>query len=356
MSDRARLPLVTVVTPVFNGETYLRECIDSVRGQTYENWEYVIVNNCSTDGTAQIAQEYVARDGRIRVHHNSRFVGVIANHNIAIQQLSGASKYCKFVEADDWLFPECLERMVELAEEHPSVGIVGCYGLSGAWVKQDGLPYPSTAVPGRQLCRRTLLGGPHVFGSPTSLLLRADLIRGQTGFHNEANIHADTEACYELLQHSDFGFVHQVLIYNRVHEQSVSAQFSEKAQTHLAGNLLVLNKYGPRVLAGEEFRQRLAFQLDEYYRYLAKSVFLLRGRAFWDYHARALATAGAPLNIARLSCALLREAIDILVHPWKTAGKTVRLLRRRLTLGRSEDQERNPFSQLRAVCGDGDRS
>src|SRR5512146_3249684 len=105
-------PLVSVVTPVFNGEKYLRECVDSVLAQTYTNWHYVIVNNCSTDRTLEIAQEYAARDSRIRVVNNREFVGVDANHNNAFREISPDSKYCKVVAADDWIFPECLERMV----------------------------------------------------------------------------------------------------------------------------------------------------------------------------------------------------------------------------------------------------
>ena len=60
------VPLVSVLTPVYNCEKYLRTCIESVLAQTYTNWEYVIVNNCSTDGTLAIAQEYAAADSRIR--------------------------------------------------------------------------------------------------------------------------------------------------------------------------------------------------------------------------------------------------------------------------------------------------
>src|SRR5206468_9807198 len=155
-------PLVSVVTPVYNGQPYLRECIESVLSQTYTNWDYTIVNNCSTDGTLRIAEEYAARNSRIRIHNNETFVRVIASHNIAFRQISPQSEYCKVVAADDWLFPECLERMVDLAARHPSVAIVGAYGLYGqpgvgvAWV---GLPYPSAVVPGgREACRLRQIG------------------------------------------------------------------------------------------------------------------------------------------------------------------------------------------------------
>src|SRR2546422_5043747 len=127
-------PLVSVVTPVYNGEKYLAECIESVLAQTYQSWEYIIINNCSTDRSLEIAQSYAEKDARIRIHNNQEFVGREANENIAFRQITPESKYCKMVHADDWLFPECLMKMVELAEANPSVGIVGAYGLHGVRV------------------------------------------------------------------------------------------------------------------------------------------------------------------------------------------------------------------------------
>ena len=112
-------PLVSVVTPVYNGEKYIAECIESVLRQTYENWEYVVVNNCGTDRTLEIANAYAKKDPRIRVHNNSEFLKIIPNWNHALRQISPESKYCKIVHADDWLFPECIERMVAVSEQHP---------------------------------------------------------------------------------------------------------------------------------------------------------------------------------------------------------------------------------------------
>jgi glycosyltransferase involved in cell wall biosynthesis len=134
-------PLVSVVTPVHNGERYLRECIESVLAQTYEHLDYTIVNNCSTDRTLDIAYKYADRDPRIRVYSNEISSRVIESHNVAFRQISPQSKYCKVVHVDDWLFPDCLEKMVGLAEDHPSVAIVGAYGLSGTKVAWAGLPY-----------------------------------------------------------------------------------------------------------------------------------------------------------------------------------------------------------------------
>src|SRR5450631_92125 len=213
-------PLVSIVTPVYNGAQYLRECIESVLAQTYSNWEYTILNNHSTDQTLPIAEEYAQRDKRIRVHSNDSLLPIIANHNRAFQLISPDSKYCKVVSADDWLFPECLTKMVGVAEANPSVGLVASYQMSGGgsnwqrWrVRWDEIPYPSTFVRGREISRLHLLGGEYVFGTPTSVLYRSDIVRRGDGFYPNPTAEADTSACYKCLQDNDFGFVHQVLSY-----------------------------------------------------------------------------------------------------------------------------------------------
>jgi glycosyltransferase involved in cell wall biosynthesis len=120
-------PFVSVLTPVYNGDRYLAECIESVVGQDYTNWEYLIVNNCSTDGSLALAESYAARDNRIRVVTNEKFVGVVENHNNAFRQMSPQSVYCKVLCADDLLLPQALGKMVRFAAQNPTVGIVGSY-------------------------------------------------------------------------------------------------------------------------------------------------------------------------------------------------------------------------------------
>jgi glycosyltransferase involved in cell wall biosynthesis len=316
-------PLVSVVTPVFNGEPYLRECIESVLAQTYANWEYTIVNNCSSDRTLDIAQEYAKRDSRIRVHDNDAFVRVIENYNEAFRQVSPESQYCKVVAADDWLFPECLDRMVRLAEENPSVAIVGAYQLRSTGVDTEGLPYQKTAFPGRTICRMQLMGGPYVLGTPTTVLYRSSIVRSRHAFYNESNLHADDEACVEFLEHQDFGFVHQLLTFGRVQEGSMTS-FSERLNTGMAGQLRLLASYGPKYLTDRELEQRLREVLGEYYRCLGKEVFKVRDRQFWRYHRARLAELGYTLSAARLGLAAVSFATDCLLNPKNTVLKAVR--------------------------------
>lgn len=311
-------PLVSVVTPVYNGEQYLRECIESVLAQTYQNWEYIIVNNCSTDQTLAIAHDYANCDDRIRVHTNTQFLDLIPNWNHALRQISPESTYCKVVHADDWLFPECLTEMTSLAQEHPTVGIVGAYALLGEEVWLDGLPYPSTVISGRGICRATLLGGPYVFGSPTSLLLRSDLVRCRDPFYDEDELHADKAVCFELLREADFGFVHQVLTYTRVHDDSVTSNVTEQLNTRMLGNLALIKQYGRLYLTDAEYEECLNERLRVYYNFLAKNILRRPGRAFWRYHTDGLKRVDEPLNILRLMRTWFAFLLRRLLNPHKT--------------------------------------
>ncbi|MGE0646112.1 MAG: glycosyltransferase family 2 protein [Nitrospira sp.] len=319
-------PFVSVLTPVYNCEKYLSECIESVLAQTYQNWEYCIVNNCSTDRTLEIAETYAEKDHRIRVYSNHEFVGIGQNGNIAFRQMSPDSRYCKVVFADDWLFPECIKKMVELAEAHPTVAIVGSYGLVGETVSWAGLPYTSTVVSGRDISRWILLGRPYVLGNPTSLLLRSDVVRASDPFYDESNSHRDSEACLRILREWDFGFIHQVLTYNRIREGS-GRSFSQRYNTYLPNNVDRLLKFGPAVLSEEELHARLKHYLGRYYGYLASSVLELREKEFWTFHREKMERMGHPLSLPRLAAAVLLMAVDYIFNPKRTVEGVLKRFR-----------------------------
>lgn len=305
--SRSDSPLVSIVTPAYNEEKYLAECIDSVLAQSNPNWDYLILNNCSNDATLAIAEQYAARDRRIRVVSNSTLLPAVANFNSGLRRIRPDSKYVKILFADDWLFPECLERMVSLAEANPSVGIVGAYGHQGQVVLWAGVPYDDKVLPGREICRRRLLGGPYVFGSATSHLFRADLIRSHDPFYNEANVHAaDSEACFELLKTCDFGFVHQVLTFSRVREGSLF-QASLELNAAAADALRELVAFGPHYLSPEEYSVRLRKTMSKYYDFLASSVFQGRGKQFWSFHKEILRRSGVGFSWLELARAFPRK-------------------------------------------------
>ena len=305
--NTASRPLVSVVTPAYNEEDRIAQCIESVLGQTYQHWDYLIVNNCSTDRTLEIVQKYAGSDSRIRVISNGALVPAIANFNHGLRQISPQSKFCKILFADDFLLPECLERMVALAEANPSVGIVGAYGLQGTWVLWQGVPYGQSVVSGREICRQRLLGGPYVFGSATSILYRSDLVRGRDPFYDESNAHGnDSEACFALLKASDFAFVHQILTLSPEREGSM-LQTSKQLNASAADILHELLVFGPYYLTPQEYSACLKTTLSRYYDFLATSLLRPRGKAVRDYHKGKLNENGVAFSRLSIARAVSRK-------------------------------------------------
>src|SRR6266404_4044112 len=301
-------PLVSVVTPFHNTAEYLPQCIESVLGQTYQHFEYILVDNCSTDGAGDIAESFAQRDSRVRVIHRSRLLSQVQNYNAALAEISTDSIYCKVVQADDWLFPDCVRSMVEIAEAHPTVGIVAAYQLEGKHVALDGLPYPCQKLSGRETCRLYFLDHVYLFGTPTSLLLRSELIRLKNPFYEERYApFEDAHACFNLLKTWNFGFVHQVLTFSRLDDQSILSRARDLGLLHLYRFLPVI-VHGRDYLSEEEFARCLKASERRYFLYLSRCALRGRTREFWKLHRNGLASVNYSFNRGKL-CKWIPRAI-----------------------------------------------
>src|SRR5579859_621656 len=251
-------PLVTLITPFHNGAELLGPAIESALAQTYDRWEYVLVDNQSTDGAGAVAERYAQRDPRIRLVRTDALLPQDLNYSEVLRRASPESVYCKFVQADDLLFPRCVEEMVALAEAHPRVGIVGAYYFEGRRVSGGGVPYPTTVLPGRDACRLQLQHGHFLFGSPTTVLLRTAMVRETTPYYDPNVFHSDTEACYRDLERWDFGFVHQVLSLMRIDNPGRMTRV-RTYYPYALDKFIVVTKYGRKYLSPAEFAQVDAF-------------------------------------------------------------------------------------------------
>ena len=325
-------PLVSVVVPVQDGGHFLADCLDSVLRQTYTHFELVILDDASRDDSLAIARRFAQTDSRIRVERSPVRLGVMESHNAVFRLMSPEAKYCKVASPEDGLFPECLERLVELAERSPSVAIVGSYQLVDSTVRWQGFEYPRTVFPGREMCRRIFLSTRpgFGFGTPTSVLYRADLVRGADGldgFYPRALPHSDASAAFSALRTWDYGFVYAVLSYGRIHPELESLK-SARLGWNVAAYFRDLVGYGPAYLDRAEFDRVVRRQLADYYRFLATNVRRWRDRTFWEYHERALDELGYPLRGFRLAAAFAKMAVRQLVHPiqmgrqcWRAAAR-----------------------------------
>lgn len=327
-------PFVSVVTPVYNGAKYLAQCIESVLSQTYQNWEYIIVNNCSTDASLEIAEKYAATDQRIRVVSNSRFVNVIENHNIAFSLISRDSKYCKVVCADDWIYPECISRMVEIGEKYPSTAVVGAYTINRDGIMWVGLPPDRAVFSGYEVCRSHLFGGPKVMGPPTSVLYRSEFVRARNPFMPEIGPAGDEAAYYELLREWDVGFVHQILSFERIHDEALNTE-QRRLNAFLLNSIVFLLQFGERYGTADEVKKRFGQLMDEYYSELVR-VFLHRmPNGYWNYHKTRLKDVGLSIEPRRIAIAFTGKLLDLLLNPGSTCQKFLRAFKR---------QERSSFT------------
>ena len=119
-----KTPEISIIMSVYNGETYLEEAIDSVRNQTFKNWELIVINDCSTDSTSEILAGFAAKDERIKVHTNEVNLKLPTSLNKAISLSTG--KYIARMDADDICLPDRFEKQYKFMEEHHDVTLSSC--------------------------------------------------------------------------------------------------------------------------------------------------------------------------------------------------------------------------------------
>jgi glycosyltransferase involved in cell wall biosynthesis len=315
-------PLVSIVTPVYNGAKYLRACIESVLAQTYPNWDYTIVDNRSTDRSLGIAQEYAAAHPQIVVETNEQFVDAIQNHNRAFRSISADAKYCKLLCADDWMYPECISKLVDVAERNPSVGVVGSYAANVQGVRWGNLPLDEEVFAGRDAIRAYLLGEAESFWTPSTVLYRASLIRSSDPFFPGSAPSADLEGCLNCLKQSDLGFVHQILSFERIHPGATTTTVGDM-NSQLLDRLRILTELGHDFLTPGEYERRLKDQLSEYYAMLAVGCFNFRDREFWTLHKEGLRDLGYSIYNPGFANAIVAKLFDLLLNPKATTEKVI---------------------------------
>lgn len=290
-------PLVSVITPFYNAGPYLGECIASVLAQRYENFEYLLVHNCSTDGSREIAASYAALDPRIRLIDQAALLPQLENFNSALTHVSPQAKYIKFVFADDALVPHCLPEMVALAEANPRVGLVSSYWRAGDMINGRGVVWDENIWNGRDIARRHITERIFLFGSPTTVMYRADLVRSRMPLFDIGAYHADTKVCYQLLETADFAIVHQVLSFLRRQPESITGRTMDLEPWGLAHYLMAM-QFGRTFLTAEQWEPVAARERRSYLGWLTVRL-LTRSAAFRNYHLKGLATIGEQLPLGR---------------------------------------------------------
>lgn len=225
-------PKVSIGLPVYNGEPYIVEAIESVLGQTYENFELIICDNCSRDETESICRQFMHSDPRVRYHRSSENMGASWNYNRTFELASG--KYFRWLAADDYLAPTLLEKSVAVLEARPycvlaftwvvDIDAEGCeLGVKRSNADSH-LDRPSDRFRGLSVVR-----GSHnceeVFG-----LVRTEILASTKLIDNYTD--SDRTLLAELGLHGPFYEIAEPLFFHRLHAKgSVSANPSRQERT-----------------------------------------------------------------------------------------------------------------------------
>jgi len=308
---------VSVVTPVYNGGKFLRECVESVLAQTHGDFEYVILDNASTDETGEIAASYAARDRRIRIHRNDHTLPIIENWNRALTLISDDSGYCKVLHADDAMYPECLSKMLALGLSNSHAGVIGSLRLRGDEVECGGLPAGTGVYPGKEVARLFLRQEIFSF-APTAGMVRSDIVRGRAPmFYPTKYLHADLAGHFEILDKTYFGLVDEVLLFSRMHEDSITSKVAVRKQTILKDWLWMLQQYGPRYFSPHELTHVERAFLRRYYRLLIRAFLTGQDRAYFEFHMEGLRAADRSPNFGDLCLAAASELGTSVTNPIK---------------------------------------
>jgi glycosyltransferase involved in cell wall biosynthesis len=324
----ATRPLVSVVTPFYNTAPYLAECIESVLAQTYAEFEYVLVDNCSTDGSTEIAESYARRDPRIRLTRRSQLLPLVQNYNGALAEISDTSQYCKIVQADDFIFPECLRLMVRAFEQSETIGLVSSYRLYDDRVEGAGYPYKMQMIEGRDCARWFLRTRINVFGSQTTVMYRSSIVREHRPFYREAISHPDLEKSMEILEHWNFAFVPQVLSFSRTDNDSVTSGLLRFAPYAL-DRYLIARRFGPKFLGSSETVSATRKLKRAYYRVLANEALRFRAANFWRYHQTGLRDVNEAIDWPYLGLQIGLVLLWKAANPGMTARSALRFLKQR---------------------------
>jgi len=202
-------PLVSVLMTAFNRENYLSQAVDSVLASTYQNWELIILDDCSTDATFNLAQQLALKDNRIKAFKNDNNLGQFKNRNKIVEYAEG--KYLKYLDSDDLIYPYGLEQLVFYMEQFPEAG----YGLCSIEQDDEKL-FPILLSPEDTYKRHFIEGKPVFHKAPLSSIIKTSVFREVRGFPHEAVSGDFAMWCYLSLQCSVV-LMPEGIVWYRVH-------------------------------------------------------------------------------------------------------------------------------------------
>jgi glycosyltransferase involved in cell wall biosynthesis len=234
-------PAVSVCIPTYNGEKYLRKCLDSVSAQTFQDFEIRAVDDRSTDGTMDILEEYSKRDARVKVHRNERNQGIAPNWNRCLDVARG--EWIKYVFQDDLIAPECLEKMVaacssgaqfaacrrNIVFDESTENLRGIYRKYIEDVTMEKIFHGATVISPEQFSKGVLdYLDFNIIGEPTSVILHRSIFHKYGIFNPHLIQRCDHEFWFRVAIYTGLVYIPETLATFRVHKDSASVIHLEK--------------------------------------------------------------------------------------------------------------------------------
>lgn len=211
-------PKVSVVMAVWQGERYLEQAVESILSQTWTDYEFIIVDDGSTDSTACILQKYAACDPRIVLLNNPRNVGLTKSLNQALSVSQGT--YIARQDADDISLPQRLESQVTFLERHPDIGLLGsAYHV----INTRGETLATHVQPPGDAEIRWQMLFHNAFCHTSVMWRRAVLGAKDTLYEEQCHYSQDYALWVKLLRRSSAANLHIPLVAHRVHDASIEA-------------------------------------------------------------------------------------------------------------------------------------
>lgn len=217
-----RQPRVSVLMPTFNCAKYLAEAIQSIRIQSFRDFELLIVDDCSTDHTPQLLTFFAQQDERIRITQNPINMGRGASRNKALN-MNPSGEYIAIMDSDDIAIPERLEKQVNFLDNNPEIVAVG-----SQVVNVDELNNPTkeqTILPTSHGSLAWLMTYSVPFANPT-VMLRAAAMR-QVGEYDEDSKVEDAELWTRLIYHGRFANIPEILLHYRMPSERLKKRMEE---------------------------------------------------------------------------------------------------------------------------------
>lgn len=235
-------PKISVCIPVKNGGAFLPLAVESVLQQSFEDFELIIVDNCSIDGTTKWIEEKAASAPRIRFYRNPIDIGMTANFNACLGHAKG--EYIKFLCADDLLLPGCLQRMARALDSDVwATLVVGGRRLideNGEKTALQRYARRDTTIPGEQVINRCIFGGNYV-GEPSAVMFRRET--AQRGFNESLSLLMDLEMWFYLLERGSMANLADEICAVRLHADQMTLQ-SIRSGALIDENIALFEEYG----------------------------------------------------------------------------------------------------------------